>query len=53
MPINEMATAVNSRANLGLWAIVPDNWTTPPAHHIEKSQLKKLFVAYLYKVAPT
>jgi len=54
IPIAEMATMANGRANLGMWAAVPDSWTiTPPAYDIKKSHLQQLFCAYFYKVAPT
>ncbi|MEE0887697.1 MAG: hypothetical protein U0L97_00605 [Candidatus Saccharimonadaceae bacterium] len=54
MPIAEMATATNSRANLGMWAAVPDNFTiAPPTYDIKKSHFQQLFCAYFYKVAPT
>lgn len=54
MPITEMATMANSRANLGMWAVVLDNHTiAPPTYDIRKSYFQRLFCAYVYKVAPT
>ena len=54
MPIAEMATMTSGRANLGMWAAVPDNFTiAPPTYDIKKSHFQQLFCAYFYKVAPT